>query len=155
MQTIGDLLHGHAFFTGLKPDYLALISGCGRNVRFAEGAYLLHEGENADQFYLIRAGAVAVETYVPTRGAVTLQTLGEGDLLGWSWLFPPYRWQFDARAHKDVRATAFDGACLRAKCDADPALGYDLMKRLAGLVSSRLEATLLQLLDVYGPSSTR
>jgi CRP/FNR family cyclic AMP-dependent transcriptional regulator len=90
---------------------------------------------------------------VPSRGAVTLQTLGEGDLLGWSWLFPPYIWQFDARAQEDVRATAFDGACLRTKCDADPALGYDLMKRLARLVSSRLEATRRQLLDVYGPGS--
>ena len=86
---------------------------------------------------------------------VTLQTLGEGEILGWSWLFPPYVSQFDARAREDVRATAFDGACLRNKCDADPVLGYDLMKRMARLVSSRLEAARRQLLDVYGPGLTR
>jgi CRP-like cAMP-binding protein len=76
-------------------------------------------------------------------------TLGPGDILGWSWLFPPYVWKFDARAREAVRATAFDGACLRKKCDADPAMGYELMKRLAHLVSKRLEATRLQLLDLY------
>ncbi len=155
METIDDLLARHPFFTGLKPEYLALIAGCGQNVHFGAGAYLLREGETADRFFAIRGGSIAIETYVPSRGAVTLQTLGEGDILGWSWLFPPHVWQFDARAREDVRATVFDGTCLRAKCDADPALGYDLMKRLARLVSSRLEATRRQLLDVYGPGPAR
>jgi CRP-like cAMP-binding protein len=155
METIADLLPRLPFFTGLKSEYLALIAGCGRNVHFAPGAYLLREGEAADQFFAIRGGRVSVETYLPSRGPVTLQTTGEGEILGWSWLFPPYVSQFDARARDDVRATAFDGACLRKKCDADPALGYDLMKRLAGLVSNRLEATRRQLLDVYGPDLIR
>ena len=155
METIDDLLSRHPFFQGLKPEYLALIAGCGQNVHFDAGAYLLREGEKADRFFAIRGGNVAVETYVPSRGAVTLQTVGEGEILGWSWLFPPYVYQFDARAREGVRATAFDGACLRGKCDADPALGYELMKRVARLVSSRLEATRRQLLDVYGPGLTR
>ena len=155
MEAIDDLLSRHPFFKGLKPEYLALIAGCGQNVHFDAGAYLLREGERADRFFAIRGGSVAVETYVPSRGAVTLQTVGEGDILGWSWLFPPYVYQFDARAQEGVRATAFDGACLRGKCDADPALGYELMKRVAHLVSSRLEATRRQLLDVYGPGLTR
>ena len=154
METIDDLLSRHEFFRGLRPDSLALIAGCGRNVHFNAGAYLLREGETADRFFAIRGGKVAVETYVPSRGPVALQTLGEGEILGWSWLFPPYVYQFDARAREEVRATAFDGACLRSKCDADPALGYELMKRLARLVSSRLEATRRQLLDVYGPAPT-
>jgi len=151
METIADLLSRHAFFDGLKPEYLALIAGCGRNVHFDPGAYLLREGDAADQFFAIRGGSVAVETYIPSRGPVALETIGEGEILGWSWLFPPYLSQFDARARDDVRATAFDAVCLRTKCDADPALGYELMKRLARLVSSRLEATRRQLLDVYGP----
>jgi CRP-like cAMP-binding protein len=155
METINDLLLGHPFFKGLAPDHLALIAGCGRNVHFAAGAYLLREGEKADQFFAIRSGKVAVETYVPSRGAITLQTLGEGDIFGWSWLFSPHISQFDGRAQGDVRATSFDGVCLRTKCDADPALGYDLMKRLARLVSSRLAATRRQLLDVYGPGPAR
>jgi CRP/FNR family cyclic AMP-dependent transcriptional regulator len=155
METIDDLLRRHPFFKGLKPEYLALIAGCGQNVHFAAGEYLLREGASADRFFAIRGGSVAVETYGPSRGAVTLQTLGEDEILGWSWLFPPYVWQFDARARDDVRATAFDGACLRTKCDTDPALGYDLMKRLASLVSSRLDAAMHQLLDVYGPGVAR
>ena len=155
MDTIDDLLARHPFFEGLKPEYLALIAGCGQNVHFAAGAYLLREGEAADTFYAIRGGRVAVETYVPTRGAVTLETLGEGEILGWSWLFPPYKWQFDARALGDVRATAFDAVCLRTKCDADPTLGYELMKRLARPISSRLASARRQLLDVYGSGPGR
>jgi CRP-like cAMP-binding protein len=151
MEAIDDLLSRHPFFTGLKPEYLALIAGCGQNVHFDAGAYLLREGETAERFFAIRGGTIAVETYVPSRGPVALQTLGPGEILGWSWLFPPYVSQFDARALEGVRATAFDGACLRTKCDADPALGYELMKRLARQVSSRLEAARRQLLDIYGP----
>jgi CRP-like cAMP-binding protein len=155
MQTLDDVLSQHAFFKGLKPEYLALIAGCAQNVHFNPGDYLIREGTAADRFFAIRAGQVAVEAYVPSRGGVTLQTLGEGEILGWSWLFPPYEWQFDARARESVRATAFDGACLRSKCDGDPALGYELMKRVARLVSSRLEATRRQLLDVYGPGPVK
>ena len=155
METIADLLSRDPFFEGLKPEYIALIAGCGQNVHYDAGAYLLREGEAAEKFFAIRGGSVAVETYVPSRGPVVLQTLGEGEILGWSWLFPPYVWQFDARAREEVRATAFDGACLRTKCDADPALGYDLMKRLARLISNRLEAARRQLLDVYGPGLSR
>ena len=153
MESIADLLSRHPYFEGLEPQYLALVAGCGQNVHFAAGSYLAREGEPADRFFAIRHGSVAVETYVPSRGPLTLQTLGEGEILGWSWLFPPYVWQFDARAREDVRAVAFDGACLRAKCDADAVLGYDMMKRLARQVSSRLEAARRQLLDVYGPGS--
>jgi CRP-like cAMP-binding protein len=155
METLDALLSGHPFFAGLKPEYLALIAGCGRNVHFSAGAYLAREGDAADRFFAIRSGRVAVETHAPPQGSLMLQTLGEGEILGWSWLFPPYIWQFDARALEEVRATAFDGACLRAKCENDPALGYDLMKRLAHLVSRRLEAATRQLLDVYGPSVVR
>ena len=92
----------------------------------------MREGEPADAFYVIREGAVALETDVPGRGAVTLETLHDGDLLGWSWLVPPYRTAFDARALGTTHAIAFDGACLRGKCEADPALGYDLLKLLRG-----------------------
>jgi CRP/FNR family transcriptional regulator, cyclic AMP receptor protein len=155
METINDFLSRHPFFDGLKPEYLALIAGCGQNVHFDAGAYLLREGEAADRFFAIRGGSVAVETYIPSRGAVTLQTIGAGEILGWSWMFPPYVYQFDARAREGVRAVAFDGACLRTKCNTDSALGYDLMKRLARLVSSRLVAARRQLSDVYGSGITR
>ena len=152
MENIDAIIAEHPFFKGLDDRFLKLAAGCAQNVRFDAGEYLFHEGEEADRFYAVRHGSVAVEIFAPQRGAITVQTLGAGELVGWSWLFPPYLWQFDARAMDIVRATSFDGACLRKKCDADPAMGYELMKRLAQLISQRLEATRLQLLDVYGPA---
>jgi len=92
---------------------------------------------------------VAVETRVPGRGHVTLETLGPGDLLGWSWLVPPYRSAFGARALETVHAIAIDGACLRGKCESDPALGYDLLKVVATVFARRLEETRMRLLDLY------
>jgi hypothetical protein len=84
---------------------------------------------------------------------MTIETIGEGEVLGWSWLFPPYRWQFDAQAVGLVRAIAFDGRCLRGKCEEDHDLGYWLMQRFAQVMSQRLQATRLQLLDLYGTRS--
>lgn len=152
METIENLLGNHAFFRGLEPDDLKLIAGCASNVHFKPDSYLSREGERADRFFAIRKGTIAVEINVPDRGPVTIQTMSEGDVFGWSWLFPPFQWQFDTRAQNEVSATAFDGACLRKKCDEDPRLGYDLMQRLARLVVNRLAATRLQLLDIYGNS---
>ena len=111
---------------------------------------LFREGEPADTFYVVRGGTVALETFAPARGGMTIETIDAGEVIGWSWLFAPYRWHFDARALSPVRATAFDGECLRGKCEQDPALGYDLMKRFAQVLIERLQWTRLRLLDVYG-----
>jgi CRP-like cAMP-binding protein len=115
---------------------------------------ILRAGEPADRFYIIRHGKVGVEVFAPEVGPITIETLGEGDVLGWSWLFPPYRWVFDARALELTRAIALDGKCLREKCDEDPRLGYDLMKRFAQIMVERLQATRLQLIDLYSPRSS-
>jgi CRP-like cAMP-binding protein len=135
---------------GLVRAELELLAGCARNVHFDAGEQIFREGEPADAFWVIRHGRVALEAHVPARGPLTIETLEPGEVLGWSWLFPPYRWHFDARALSGVRATAFDGACLRGKCSDDPALGYDLMQRFARVMMERLQATRLRLLDVYG-----
>jgi CRP-like cAMP-binding protein len=111
---------------------------------------MFREGDPAEVFYAIRHGTVALELHVPAREAVTIDTLHDGDFVGWSWLFEPYRWEFDGRARGDVALIRFDGACLRGKCDADHELGYELMSRFAGVIISRLQATRLRLLDVYG-----
>jgi CRP/FNR family cyclic AMP-dependent transcriptional regulator len=150
METIDSLLADHPFFRGLSQPDLSLVAGCASNVHFEPGQYLFREGSAADRFFAIRQGRVAIEVFDPKRGSAPVQTVSDGEIVGWSWLFPPYRWQFDARAVDSVRATAFDGVCLRNKCEDDPRLGYELMKRLARIVSQRLEATRLQLLDVYG-----
>ena len=154
METIEQILRDVPLFDGLTDDALELIAGCGSNVHFREGEVLFREGDPADTFYVIRHGSIAVEMFVPARGPVTIETMQSGEVLGWSWLFAPYRWQFDARALQDVRATGFDGACLRGKCDADPALGYDLMKRFAQVMTERLQWTRIRLLDVYGYATT-
>ena len=150
METIETVLRDVPLFGGLTDDQLALIAGCGANVRFHPEEMLFRDGDEASTFYVLRHGAVALETFVPSRGAVTIETLEDGEIVGWSWLFPPYRWHFDAYAAEDVRAVAFDGACLRTKCEADHELGYQLMRRFAALLIQRLQATRLQLLDVYG-----
>jgi CRP/FNR family cyclic AMP-dependent transcriptional regulator len=135
---------------GLSEDQLESIAGCGSNVSFPEGDLLFSEGEQADAFYVLRRGSIALETFVPARGAVTIETLDAGDVVGWSWLFPPYRWHFDARALETVDATRFDGPCLRRTCEADPQLGFDLLTLFAQIVIERLQWTRLRLLDVYG-----
>ena len=112
MRTIPHLLHEHPFFAGLPAESIDLVSGCATNIRFRTGEYLFREGEPADTFYVVRHGRVAVEARTPTRSTV-IDTTEAGEVLGWSWLVPPYRWTFDARAVDDVRAVRFDGACLR------------------------------------------
>ena len=151
MRTVAELLAQSGAFPGLRPEYVELIAGCGRNDTFHPGEMLMRAGEPAQTFYVIRHGAVALETYVPARGPLMIETLHDDELLGWSWLFAPYRTEFDARALGVVRALAFDGACLRGKCDEDPALGYELMTRFAAVLTDRLQATRIRLLDVYGP----
>jgi CRP-like cAMP-binding protein len=150
MRTLEALLADVPFFDGMSPEYVALLAGCASNVRFDAGQAIFREGDEANTFYVIRSGSVALEAFGPARGGLTIETIETGDVLGWSWLFPPYRWHFDARALSRVRATAFDGACLRGKCDDDPALGYDLMRRFAQVIVERLQSTRLRLLDVYG-----
>ena len=150
METLEGLLAEHEFFRGLGPEDVALFTECASNVRFEAGDYIFREGQPADRFYAVRHGRVALEVYVPGRGGVAIQTVGPGEVLGWSWLFPPYQWHFDARALELTRALAFDGTCIRTKCETDHRLGYELMKRLALVFTQRLEASRLQLLDVYG-----
>lgn len=143
------LVADHEFVRGLAPADVATLAGCGRNERFAAGSYLFREGEPADRFYLVRTGRVALEIHAPGRGALVVDTAEPGEVAGVSWLFPPHRWQFDARASEPVRAVGFDAACLRDKAEADPRLGYELMKRFAALLLRRMQSARLRLLDVY------
>jgi CRP-like cAMP-binding protein len=154
VETIDVVLRDVRLFEGLPAGMLELVAGCGSNVGFGDGELLFRQGDPADTFFVVRRGSVALEVFVPARGAVTIETIEAGDVVGWSWLFAPYRWHFDGRAIGDVRATAFDGACLRGKCDADPALGYAVMSRFAQVMIERLQWTRLRLLDVYGHGTT-
>jgi CRP/FNR family transcriptional regulator, cyclic AMP receptor protein len=150
METIEPVIREHPFFKGFKPDHIKLILGCASNVRFNPGEFLVREGEEISQFFVLRHGKVAVQLYVPGKGPRVIQTLEEGEVLGWSWLISPYQGRFDVQAMELTRAIAFDGKCLRGKCDEDHDFGYELLKRFSAIMVKRLEATRVQLLDVYG-----
>ena len=150
MQTIDQLIASAHVFDGLAREQLELIAGCGRNEHVESGAFLLREGDPADRFFLIRRGAVAIEVHAAGRGALTIETLHAGDAVGLSWLFEPYRWHLDARALEPCALIGFDASCLRGKLELDHNLGYELMRRFTANLLERLQATRLQLLDVYG-----
>jgi len=150
MKTLEQILAEHRFFRDMPPAYLRLAAGCAVNKRFEAGQLLCREGEDADYFYVISRGSAAIEIFAPGRGPITIQSLGEGDMAGYSWLIAPYKYRLDVRAVEPVLAVAFDGKCLREKCEANPALGYDFLKRVTQVVIARLGATRLQLLDIYG-----
>lgn len=150
MRELDELITDSPIFAGLESSQLELIVGCARNVHVPEDRLLLREGEPADLFYLIRRGRVALEVNVPARGTLLIETLDPGDVVGWSWLFAPYRWQLDGRTTESSELIVFDGACLRGKVEQDHELGYQLMKRFAANLVDRLQATRIQLLDVYG-----
>jgi CRP/FNR family transcriptional regulator, cyclic AMP receptor protein len=119
-------------------------------VGFADGSFLFREGQPAEKFFLILDGKVSLETAAPGSGAIVVQTIGGGEVAGFSWLLEPHRWEFDGRAVGTVRAIGLDGARLREECDEDPALGYELMRRFARLATRRMQAARIRLLDVYG-----
>ena len=150
MQTIEPLLAQHPFLKGLDPAHLKLLVSCASNMTYEPGDFIFREGQDADSFYIVRQGKVVIETYSPEHGPIVIQTRGDGEILGWSWLIPPYHWHFDARAEERARVIVLDGKCLREKCESDHNLGYELMKRFAVIIAERLEATRLQLLDIYG-----
>ena len=149
METLERIIAEHPFFVGLDDRFTSLMVSCASNVRFKPGTYILKEGEAANNFYLIREGKVAVEVLAPQHKPIIVSTLSVGEILGWSWLLPPFQWKFHARAVDDVRAIALDGKCLRTKCEENHDLGYEVLKRFAQIMEQRLEATRLQLLDLY------
>ncbi len=130
--------------------HISLLVGCAKNVRFAADTLIFAEGDDADTFYCLRQGTVLLEIHAPQQGRICLETREEGDILGWSWLVPPYKWSCDARTTEAMRALAFDGQCLRGKIEQDAVLGRELYKRFMTVMHRMLKSTRLQLLDVYG-----
>ncbi len=149
METLQKFLAEHQFLSDMSPEFIEQIVGCSRNVHFAPGEFICREGRDADNFYFIREGKVALDIHMPQVGPVTIMTLDNDQVLGWSWLFPPYRWHFNAQAKTEVRAIAVDGACMRGKCSGDHLFGYEILKRFSRILAERLHSTRLQLMDVY------
>jgi CRP-like cAMP-binding protein len=145
MESLQQILAEFSFFKDLEPDHLQFVAGCASEAHFDPGQYMLCEGEEGHHFYLIREGMVALGTFIPGRGFTTIQTLGEGEIVGWSWLIPPYHWHFSGLVVTSTLAIALDAKRLREKCEADHDFGYELLKRLAQVIGERLRATRLSL----------
>jgi CRP-like cAMP-binding protein len=142
-------------FDRLTPAHRSLIATTARDVTFPAGATIFSDGQPARGCWLIGSGQIALGTEVPGRGLVVVQTLGPGEVLGWSWLVPPYHWHFTATASTDVSAVEFDTTRLRGIADRDPALGYPLSLGLFEIVVARLQNTRSRLLDLYGSPRDR
>ncbi len=153
MQNSVKILGRHPFFEGMGHDLLEIIAQCASHVDYKPGQMIYREGDDANQALLIQEGKVNIEIFSMRRGSLIIQTVGPGDVLGWSWLFPPFRRRFDTRAVEPTRAIALDGKFLRQKAEENHQLGYELLKRFSRLVVERLQATTLQLIDVYGKHS--
>lgn len=146
MKTPRETITEHAFFRGMEPAHLDLLVECASDLELDTDHVLFREGEPANQFYLIQSGRIALEAHVPGDGNVLVQTIGPGDVLGWSWLFPPFSWHFQARALEPVQAVKLDGGHLLAAAEKNKEFGYRLMKRVARVVIQRLQSARKQLL---------
>jgi len=149
MTTAHDMLVAHPFLDGLADHHLQRLALRSKRSMFHGGNRLFEEGGRADRFWLIRDGMVTVDTRLPGRGSAVVETLGPGSVLGWSWLFAPYRWHFGATAVQTTLTIEIEGPAVRQMCEEDPQLGYDLTNRFMKVVVERLQATRLRLLDLY------
>ena len=139
-------LAAHPFLHGMSADQLAMLAEAARDVSFPARYRLFEDGGNATKFWLIQSGHVSLDLHVPGEGPVVIETIGMGELLGWSWLFPPYKWAFGAVAATAVEAFEFDAPSVRELCAADPALGYELNQRITRVLAKRLQATRIRMI---------
>lgn len=141
------LIASHPFFRDLDPHQQRLLADCAMEKSFEAGELIFREGDPANRFYLILDGKVALQSYVQERGRVEIQTIEKGDVLGWSWLLPPYYWQFDAVAVEPTKAIFFYATPLREEAENDHEFGYELYKRISQVMLKRLQATRRRLLE--------
>jgi CRP-like cAMP-binding protein len=148
-NTLHDIIVTHPFFKNLNSRYIHLLADCASFERFGQGQDIFREGQQADHLYIIHKGRVALETFVPRSGATTVQTVDAGSALGWSWLYPPYQWQFSARAIEPVEAVAFGAANLREKAEENHDFGYELITRVGRVILETLQGTRRKLVEFY------
>ena len=151
MSSKKEFLSGHEFFKGLNEDFIQLLSDFATERHAKKGEVLFQAGKPADKFYLLRSGQVSVQVPALVGPVLELQVLGDNQLLGWSWLIPPYRWNFMARALEDTDLLEFDGSAILERCEKDPKFGYELFKRFTALMSARLEAARQKMMDQWNP----
>jgi CRP-like cAMP-binding protein len=153
-ETMETRVSLHPFFAGMKKSQLALLIDCAIAVHFKKGEVVFREGEIANRFYVLETGGVVLESSQEYGEPVIVDEIGAGDLLGWSWMFPPYSWQFTARAVQETNAIFFYGTVLREYCERDPALGFELMKRMSVVMNRRLQAARNKMLSLHSKRTT-
>ena len=141
-------LAAHPFLHGISPDHLAVLARAASDVTFPAGHRFFEDGGHASRFWLVQSGHVTVDVDVPGQGRVPIGTIGMGELMGWSWLFPPFMWAFGAVAASPVETFEFDARTVRAWCAADPALGSEVTRRVAEVLTKRLKSTRSRLITV-------
>jgi CRP-like cAMP-binding protein len=146
IEVTAAALGAHPFLHGMSGDHLAMLSEAASDVIFPAKHRLFEDGHSATRFWLIQSGHVTLDLYVPGQGRMIIETIGMGELLGWSWLFPPYKWAFGAVAASPVEAFEFDARAVRAQCAADPVLGYEVTGRVARVLSKRLQSARVRLI---------
>jgi CRP/FNR family cyclic AMP-dependent transcriptional regulator len=151
MQSTEDYLSSHPFFNELDDRFMKFLSNSCTELGIKKGEVLFHQGEFADKFYLLRNGQISVHVPALVGPTLEIQTLSKDQMLGWSWLIPPYRWHFVARAVEDSDMLEFDGRAILAHCEEDPKFGYELLKRFSGLMSERLDAARQKMMDQWDP----
>jgi len=149
LSSLVNSLRRHPFVRDLAEAHVRTLASCTTERRFQKGEYLWRQGDPAEVFYLIRDGTISLGIVIPGEGPLHVESVTKGEVLGLSWMLPPYRWHFDARATETVRAFALDAACLRHHCEMDTQLHYELLVRLMPVISGRLEATRRKLIDLY------
>lgn len=145
-----EALAATPLFAGLAPSASAVVAECGAPFSVAPGDALAHDGDEAGEFFVLFEGRVALQLHAGNRGDIVVETLGPYEVVGWSWLFAPHRWRFDVVALDAVEGLRVDGVRLRARMEADPALGFEILRRFADVVVDRLQHARVRLLDVYG-----
>ena len=148
---IRDVLARNAFFEGLAEATLDLLADHATTCHLETNEILFRHDDTADRFFIVCSGRIALEVPAIEGPNLEVQSIGPDSLLGWSWLIPPYKWQFRARAVEASELVEVDGAAIRAHCDQDPRLGYELMKRFAGLMSERMAHARRKMMDEWNP----
>jgi CRP-like cAMP-binding protein len=147
-ESLDNTIRNHPFFKGMKANHLAMLAKGAKEMSYKPGETMFKEGEPASRFFLIQSGEVALEAHEPGDGRAVVETLREGDVIGWSWLFPPFTWHLLARAVEPTSVIVLDGAHLLGAAEQHHDFGYELMKRVAQLAVHRMQATRKQLLDL-------
>lgn len=151
-ENLTNYLASHTIFTGLAPEHLEILTQYAQEKVFPEGELLFKQDDKAEHFFIVREGAVTVEVPSIYGPPLEVQTIGPGEVLGWSWLIPPYTWAFEANADTESTVLVFDGKPVLARCEKQPEFGYALMKQFAGLMSERLAKARIKMMESWQPA---